>query len=441
MPAPVLALGLALVTVALAGGRASGHAETLPETVRIEVASAASEVTLGATCAWEVRGPGGEWLASGAAGRELRFQISGDLIAVHDFAPCAAPLAVGPAAGKSGRVTVGGRPFRGTLEVMIGAGGLLSVVNELSLEDYLLGVVPREMPSEWPLEALKAQAVAARSYAACQVRASREAGAPFDLVATTESQVYGGSDAEEAAASAAVTATRGQVLTYEGQLISAVYHSSSGGHTEHSENVWTTYRPYLRGVPDFDQASPKYTWERAISLDEASARLERAGFLVGRVIGIEVASLRGVSGRALSIAFRGTSGTAVLRGEEARRALDLSSSLFELRLTREETADLRETIPYGEYVSVAGASGSPATTATWRVGQAYSRGASGTLSRPSSFTVLYRSAVPGEVVFSGHGWGHGVGLSQWGAYALAMEGWAYDRILAHYYQGVLLEGR
>ena len=148
--------------------------------------------------------------------------------------------------------------YRGRLRVVHLTDGL-EIVNTLPLESYLLGVVPRESPASWPIEALKAQAVAARSYA---YRATGGSGT-FDVYCTTASQMYGGSDAEATASNTAVSATRGVVPKYKGTPIVAYFFSTSGGHTENIEDVWSSSAPvpYLKGVPDpYDYYSPYDKW-------------------------------------------------------------------------------------------------------------------------------------------------------------------------------------
>jgi stage II sporulation protein D len=153
-------------------------------------------------------------------------------------------------------LTVKDRSYRGSIEVRR-SGKKLMAINVVALEQYLYGVVPDEMPPDWPVEALKAQAVVARSYAL----ANRRSG-EFDLYADVRSQVYGGLDAEEFQATAAVDGTSRQVLTYDGRVISTPYHSTSGGRTAAATDVWAGQPvPYLVSVPDpYDSLSPHHRW-------------------------------------------------------------------------------------------------------------------------------------------------------------------------------------
>ena len=155
-------------------------------------------------------------------------------------------------------LTFDGREYHGTL-VLRSQGGGVSVVNGLSLDTYLRGVVPSESPSHWPLAALEAQAVAARSYAIAELQPS----AWYDLVPTTADQVYGGVWAETPRSDDAVYKTLGQVLTWNGQIARTYYSSSSGGRTEAVQDAWPGAAPipYLRSVPDpYDSYSPHHNW-------------------------------------------------------------------------------------------------------------------------------------------------------------------------------------
>lgn len=414
----------------------------LPAEVRVAVVLGQDSTPVGATVPFEIiAAHSGQVLYSGQGGTALRVRPTLGLIALGDHGPYSGPLRLRVAAGYTGYVTAASRTYRGELDILLGDDGKLLIVNRVALEEYLLSVVPREMPASWPVEALKAQAVAARSYAVSQAAAAQAAVAPFDLFATTESQVYGGFSSEDPATTAVVRATRGQVLTYQGQVISAVYHASSGGHTEHSENVWASHRPYLRGVPDFDQASRYYTWERTMTPAEVSARLAAAGFPIGQLVRIAPSDEKGVSGRTLRMTYVGTTGSVTLRGEDSRRHLGLQSGWFDVTVRPGGPADVIAQLPHGNQVVVAGAAASDPVSVTRRVGQSYALGADGMLYRPYDYAVLHRGVVIGAVEFSGRGWGHGVGMSQHGALALATQGWSYVRILTYYYQGVVLEQR
>ena len=210
-------------------------------------------------------------------------------------------------------------------------GTKLSAINIVGVEQYLAGVVAREMPSEWPDQALQAQAVAARSYAL----ANRTGGKGYDLYADTRSQVYGGVAAETPRVTAAVEATAGQVALYEGKVISAFFHSTSGGRTADVSEVFGEPAPYLVAVDDaWSSLSPYHRWG-PVPLTEGAIR--KALALRSPVVGLKLT--RTASGRVGSVLVTMVSGeTATVSGADLRRALDLRSTwvtgLGTLSLTR-----------------------------------------------------------------------------------------------------------
>ncbi len=270
---------------------------------------------------------------------------------------------------EEGYVWIGDRWYRGETQ-LIHDGSDLTVVNRVDIEDYLYSVVGGEMPASWPIEALKAQAVAARSYALYE---QNRASNPFyDLKSTTASQVYKGLSSETRSTHEAVNSTQGQVLTYGGEVILAAFHSSSGGHTENVEDVWTRPLPYLRSVIDYDQTAPVYQWQKALSGQEIGSRL---GVGTVRALIPEQATPRG---RIVRLKVVGDRGTKTITGKAFRKALGLRSTLFQVN------------------------------------GDAQ------------------------RFIISGRGFGHGLGLSQWGANYLATQGANYRQILGHYYRNVQL---
>ena len=223
----------------------------------------------------------------------------------------------------SGLVAFNGRPYRGTL-VVSASGGAIRAVNVVAMEQYLRGVVPSEMPSSWASAALEAQAIAARSYAL----RSRNPSAPYDVYADTRSQAYGGVRAEAPASTAAVAATTGEAVTYNGAVVQAYFAASDGGYTESVQNVWGgSPAPYLTGVPDpFDTISPMHLWANPPRF--TGARLGSLLGTGGTVTKITVLK-RGVSPRVVSARVRLASGaSAVLTGNDMQAALGLPSTWF-----------------------------------------------------------------------------------------------------------------
>jgi stage II sporulation protein D len=239
----------------------------------------------------------------------------------------AAPLRVtGPAPlilkGRAGNGRVGGA-YRGALEFRPGAFGGVNAINAVRLDDYLRGVVPDESPPTWPIEALKAQAVAARTYAVTSARS----GAGFEHYPDTRSQVYGGVAAEERSTNAAVAQTRGEVVTYQGRPVVTYFFSTSGGRTEDVENssLGNEPRPWLKSVEDpYDDLSPRHRWGPIrMTLTRAGRKLR--GLVRGRFRGIDVVA-RGSSPRVVTADVVGSRGRTRVTGATLRARLDLYDS-------------------------------------------------------------------------------------------------------------------
>ena len=294
------------------------------------------------------------------------------------------------------------RGYRGRLQVLVGGSGLRAI-NHVGLESYLPSVVGSEMPTSWPQAALRAQAVAARTYALRQ----REPADPFDLSATVSSQVYKGVDAETPSTREAVLSTRGQVLMYGSSLANAVFHSSSGGATENSGDLWSQQLPYLVSVPDFDQASPVQAWQQRLEPEQ----LQQAFAEIGGAQRIDVLSTTS-TGRVRQARVSGPSGTLVVSGAQLRSRLGLRSTMVRFELVPSELAasELAALPPL------------PLLPEQYEVG---------------GFQPQVQLPLP-SLLAVGRGYGHGVGMSQWGALGLAQRGQSYDQILRHYYRGTEL---
>jgi len=278
---------------------------------------------------------------------------------------------------KEGLLAVDGRRYRGSFRVLAKNDGKIQVINNVDLEAYLYGVVPKEMSPGWAGDALKAQAVSSRTYALYVKGKSTDK--PYDLVATTTSQVYGGYDAETPASTRAVDATRGEVMTYNGRLVIAYFHANSGGFTESAKNVWGADLPYLRGIRDpYSDNIPGGTWELSLSYQAIQDRLNQYGLNVGAISWVRPVDIS-PSGRSLRIEVVSTRGRTVLKSNDFRLkmgAMELKSTLFRLHES------------------------------------------------------------PDGLRIRGKGFGHGVGMSQWGAYRMAQAGHDYRDILRHYYKDI-----
>ncbi|MBI4278438.1 MAG: SpoIID/LytB domain-containing protein [Armatimonadetes bacterium] len=287
------------------------------------------------------------------------------------------------------RLGAAGRTYRGIMEVRRTPQGRLTLINELDLEPYLYGVVRSEMNPNWPAEAIKAQAVAARTLALYSMATGRFRAEVYDVRATTDTQVYGGIPAEHPAATAAVDATRGLVITYLGQPILAVFHADAGGYTEDAALVWGGNTPYLRGVAcPYDGDSPYREWVARLAPLQIEERLRRGGIAVEEITAIEPLQASS-SGRILTLRIIGRSGAVEMRGTVFRTLVGPDV----IRSTRFA-------------VSASGDDGSGSRT----------------------------------LEFRGSGWGHGVGMCQWGARGQALAGRTFEQILKFYYTGIALDG-
>jgi stage II sporulation protein D (peptidoglycan lytic transglycosylase) len=226
-----------------------------------------------------------------------------------------------------GPLRYGNKSFPGSVRVTARPGGTLELVNVVPLEPYVASAIASETPPDWPDEALKAQAVVARSYALHE--RDRRSGESFDLESSVISQRYG-EGVVPAGAIAAARATEGEILVYDGAPILAAFHSSSGGTTASAEEVWGQDLPYLRSVSSPDDAAPDYFWSYEISVDDLSAALREAGYAPGSLSHVEVTA-RSDSGRVERIQL----GSVLLSGRDLRELLGgraLRSAKFEARV-------------------------------------------------------------------------------------------------------------
>ena len=284
-------------------------------------------------------------------------------------------VSIHPSPGKL--LSVNGTPYRGHVRIRKGSRAGLEVLNILPLEAYLYGTVPKEMSPQWFPEALKAQAIAARTYALYQM--SKNESRPFDVLATTASQVYGGVTAETERTNRAVDDTKGLIMLYKGQLVLAYFHANSGGMTEDAARVWSADIPYLKAVrDDYSLKAPGCNWKKTFGSHEIRAALNRNGIDVGPIEKI-TPELMSPTGRIMKIRIAHGDKDSVLSGNDFR--LKIAPSLIK-----------------STYMAV--------------------------------------SQHNREISFDGKGYGHGVGMSQWGAYMMAKEGLSFQDILHHYYQGV-----
>jgi stage II sporulation protein D len=284
-------------------------------TVRVLLQSRGSVTFAGAAQAGNRRlNPRTTYRAGAAGGSVVLRTSSGQRIGTF-----AAPLrAIGPDR-RPVRVIGGGNSgtYRGALELRPASGGLMAV-NAVGLEDYIRGVVAAESPPSWPAEALKAQAIAARTYAITTTKG----GSGWDHYADTRSQVYRGVAAETRTTDAAIAATNGHVVTHEGRPVTTYFFSTSGGKTENSEfGFGGSPLAWLKSVDDpFDNVSPRHRWNRRLTLSQAGSRL--GGLVKGRLRTIQV-NQRGRSPRVVRATIVGTQGRTTVTGAQLRARLGL----------------------------------------------------------------------------------------------------------------------
>lgn len=280
-------------------------------------------------------------------------------------------------------MVVGPSRYQGALIVRPNQNGTLTAVSELGVEDYLLGVLPHEMEQSWPLEALKAQAVVARTFAYYNLGKYRKSG--FDLTSDTRSQMYGGVGAVSPSVRRAVAETRGEVLGYKGVLLASYYHACCGGHTADYGLVWGHGAPAakpLRGVADrYCRSSPLARWTAVLSSAEVLSALQSRRFVGGRLRDFRIGK-RDKSGYVHTFVAEIGDKKVTMGADEFRKAVGAT----QLRSVRLASVKLRR----------------------------------------------------GAVEFEGFGSGHGVGLCQWGARLQAEAGRSYEKILSYYFPGSTL---
>ncbi|TCO79853.1 SpoIID/LytB domain-containing protein [Marinisporobacter balticus] len=340
-----------------------------------------------------------------------------------------------PQESSNGIIQLDGKSFRGSIIIHRYIGSDLTVINRLDIEEYLYGVVPREMSGDWPIEAQKAQAVAARSYAV--VNLNRHENYGFDVCASSHCQVYGGYNSEKSRSTMAVDETRGALLTYDGKVVTAFYHSNSGGHTEDSENVWSNPVGYLRGVDDpYSIGAPNDTWVKVYTKQEIEGVLASNGLSVGTLQNIVVEE-RSKNSRVLKLAFYGTSGSEILEKGKIRSMFgnnSIKSTWFDMGTNGERNANIMVLYDLNQPAEAIDMNSKYILTAQglkeFEVANKY-------VSNGKEYKLIASNANANvdQYTFTGKGWGHGLGMSQWGAKKMAEDGFNYEQILTHYYTG------
>jgi len=362
--------------------------------VRVLILDGRDSVTLSSNSSFRVRMGGRIKKESSQNLWKIKIQDTGLIILINDSLRVLEPsLPIYISTDSAGSILVEGRAYRGDVKISRNQNGKIRVINILPLEDYLFGVVPCEIGTKDPevFEAIKAQAVAARSYALRKLEKCRDRD--FDLYGSSRDQVYGGKSVETPLGTKAVLETRGEVGIFKGEIINAMYHSTCGGVTADVSRVFNTKRiPYLRSINDvpphwfwqhprpFCSSSPKFSWNRRIPREKffslimklLQAKLSNPKDLrIERIIKKKAKSKRPVEWKVIS-----NYGSITISSVTLRKIFNLPSNYFDFKIGED------------------------------------------------------------SVMIKGYGYGHGVGMCQWGAMEMARRGYNYKKILSHYYRGV-----
>lgn len=283
----------------------------------------------------------------------------------------------------SGSIKINGRGYRGSLILVKKSKNRFIVINRLGLEQYLYGIMKPEISPDWPEETLKAQAVISRTYALKNL--DKHSGEGFNLCDTVHCQVYAGLSGESVRTNKTVDDTRGEILIYNGEPIDAFFHSTCGGYTEKPSNVWGSAKDpdYLQGVKcNFCEDDPRYYWEHSLTKRKIASVLKKKGYPIEGVAKMEIYQ-RGNGGRVSKLRITDSKGKKYI----------ISANQFRIFFNPE--------------------------------------------SQRSTFVEIktYSDAYQ----FKGKGWGHGVGLCQWGARGMGLKGYSYQEILKYYYPGTKLK--
>lgn len=367
--------------------------------------------------------------------------------------------------GTDDTFTINGKQYRGCLRFAVN-GTVMTAVNVVDLEEYLYGVIPAEMPASYGEEALKAQTLAARTYAMTKLNAHKSSG--YELCDTINCQVYKGYSGEDSKTNAVVDETEGEIICYNGTPIEAVFSASTGGYTENSENVWNSVVPYLRAVPEVGEYGNN-TWTKTLTLSQLDSLLSAKGENIGSAQDIVITKIS-TGGRVQEMKIVGTSGSVTLTKENIRTYFSgacgsLPSKMFTINGkggdpssgSRSVQRQATKSSSTGSLTSSAATNGITAkiegTLSAMNGknlkldGLSVSENTNSNQNTPVISTGDYQiydvnisTVENGTFVFEGSGNGHGVGLSQNGAQGMAQQGYSYEEIIKHYYTGVTIEG-
>ena len=332
-----------------------------------------------------------------------------------------------------GVISVDGTKYRGSIILKKDSSGLLTVINHVDLEDYIASVIAVEMSPSFNIEALKAQAVCARTYALKNMNKHSSRG--FDLCASVDCQAYKGVSVESETTNRAARETAGVVMKYDGQIIDAVYSATSGGYTEDVKYVWGSNIPYLKAVEDKYESKSVYgsSWEKELSVEKATEIMNNKGYELGTITNIEVTEST-EHGTATKLVVTGTEGEKIFTKEGCRLAFGTVTLSQAFTVTAKSPETKAEPLYTCDGKKISGNVIVVTGKGTKKINL-------------KGVTLLgntkkdYAGSVNGPVtgfVFTGRGYGHLVGMSQNGANGMAGAGFSYEEILKHYYKGIEL---
>lgn len=310
-------------------------------------------------------------------------------------------------------------------------GSQVQLINILDMEDYLKGVVPSEMPASWHMEALKAQAIAARSYAANMMM----------LTSTAASQVYRGYTAETARTNTAIKETEGLMVKYNGKPIQAFFHSTSGGKTANVGDVWNSdqsFYPYLVSVPDPYEKAPLSNWSETFA---ASTILQKFGFSSTAQLLEITLDKKGINGEIRGVTVTSSEGTKTITGNEnvIRKLFPMNNSSV-YNMLYSNWFDITDISKSGGSVTVQTSSG--AITLNDVKGQTVQTSSGTTVLEDSNVSIQTANGITtnegngiSSITLGGKGWGHRIGMSQYGAKGYAENGYTATQIITHYFKG------
>ena len=323
--------------------------------------------------------------------------------------------------------------YRGGIEILNAGSGNIAIINLISVDEYVYGVVGVEMSSSWHIEALKAQAVCARNYALSSLNKHKAFG--FDVCTSTDCQVYSAVNAESESTIRAGQETAGKYLMYNGSLAETLFFSCSGGYTANAKYVWGNEVAYLKGVKDpyeNPNTTSRYNWTFTYTCDEIKQRLNSVGVDIGDIVNITTTA-DSESGYVYELVITGTKGTHTYKNEKTRTWMGwdkLYSQRYTVTPVTQSGAEVyaksaKETGILKNFVAISG---------------------SGNVTQ-LSYPIVMKSSNQTHTIgsnvyafrFDGHGWGHGVGMSQYGAKGMAEQGFSYKEILEFYFGGAYLE--